>query len=202
MPLDKLTQELSESEKLLEQGRSDYDRKKQVLNSLRESLIKLDKIQDSTEWPKTEEELKDSYDHLEVTFNDFSGQIEGLDDEKIKEAIAQFREQIPQVIKEKNVKVAKELIDLMRGLAFTLADQALGARMEMGILRQFNENFNTHEWSDEGKARSLIHQGLQIASNNPSKQKLRPIVIELFKLLPGIKPPFEDDEKRHLVDKR
>lgn len=187
--LDKLTQELSESEKLLEQGRSDYDRKKQVLNSLRLSLKKLDEIQDSTVWPKTEEELKDSYDHLEDTFNDFGGQIEGLNGEKIKEALSQFREQIPQVIKEKNVKVAKELIDLMRGLAFTLADQALGARMEIGILRQFNENFNTHEWSDEGKARSLINQGLQIASNNPSKQKLRPIVMELFKLLPGVELP-------------
>ncbi len=187
--LDKLTQELSESEKLLEQGRSDYDRKKQVLNSLRLSLKKLDEIQDSTEWPKTEQELKDSYDHLEDTFNDFGGQIEGLNGEKIKEALTQFRDQIPQVIKEKNVKVAKELIDLMRGLAFTLADQALGARMEIGILRQFKENFNTHEWSDEGKARSLIHQGLQIASNNPSKQKLRPIVMELFKLLPGVELP-------------
>lgn len=187
--LDKLTQELSESEKLLEQGRSDYDRKKQILNSLRLSLKKLDEIQDSTEWPKTEEELKDSYDHLEDTFNDFGGQIEGLNGEKIKEALTQFREQIPQVIKEKNVKVAKELIDLMRGLAFNLADQALGARMEIGILRQFNENFNTHEWSDERKARSLINQGLQIASNNPSKQRLRPIVMELFKLLPGVELP-------------
>lgn len=124
--LIKLSNEISELEKLLEQGRSDYDRKKQVLDNLRRSLRKLDDIQDSTEWPKTEEELKEAFYKLEETFKEFEGKVDGLNEERVKEAIAQFKEQIPQVIKDKNVKVAKELIDLMRGLAFTIVDTVLG----------------------------------------------------------------------------
>lgn len=193
--LNKLSIELAELERLLEQGRSDYDRKKQIIDNLRRSLRKLDDIQDSTEWPKTEEELKDAFYKLEETFKEFEGKVEGLNEERIKEAIAQFKEQIPQIIRDKNVKVAKELTDLMRGLSFTLVDQALGAQMEIMMLKQFNDEFDMHDWSDRNKAKMLISQGLQIAATNPSKQRLRPIVIELYKLLPGIdKPIFAGDD--------
>ena len=193
--LNKLSNELAELEKLLEQGRSDYDRKKQIIDNLRKSLRKLDDIQDSTEWPKTEEELKDAFYKLEETFKQFEGKVEGLNEDRIKEAIAQFKEQIPQIIRDKNVKVAKELTDLMRGLSFTLVDQALGAQMEIMMLKEFNDEFDMHDWSDRNKAKMLISQGLQIAATNPSKQRLRPIVIELYKLLPGIdKPIFAGDD--------
>lgn len=193
--LNKLSNEISELEKLLEQGRSDYDRKKQVLDNLRRSLRKLDDLQDSTEWPKTEEELKDAFYKLEETFKEFEGKVDGLNEERVKEAIAQFKEQIPQVIKEKSVKVAKELIDLMRGMAFTIVDAGLGAQMEIIMLKQFNDEFDIHDWSDRNKAKMLISQGLQIAATNPSKQRLRPIVIELYKLLPNIdKPIFAGDD--------
>lgn len=193
--LNKLSNELAELAKLLEQGRSDYDRKKQVLDNLRRCLRKLDEIQDSIEWPKTEEELKDAFYKLEETFKEFEGKLEGLNEDRIKEAIAQFKEQIPQVIKDKNVKVAKELTDLMRGLGFTIVDQALGAEMEIMMLKQFNDEFDIHDWSDRNKAKMLISQGLQIAATNPSKQRLRPIVIELYKLLPDIdKPIFAGDD--------
>lgn len=193
--LNKLSNELAELEKLLEQGRSDYDRKKQIIDNLRRSLRKLDDIQDSTEWPKTEEELKDAFYKLEKTFKQFEGKVEGLNEDRIKDAIAQFKEEIPQIIRDKNVKVAKELTDLMRGLSFTLVDQALGAQMEIMMLKEFNDEFDMHDWSDRNKAKMLISQGLQIAATNPSKQRLRPIVIELYKLLPGIdKPIFAGDD--------
>lgn len=193
--LDKLTEEISELEKLLEQGRSDYDRKKQVLDSLRRCLRKLDDIQDSTEWPRTEESLKDAFYKLEETFKQFSGQCDELDETKISDIINQFKEQIPQILQSKNVKVANELIDHIRGLGFMIVDQCLGAQMEVMLLKQFNDEFDIHDWSDRNKAQMLINQGLQIAATSPSKQRLRPIVIELYKLLPNIdKPIFTGDD--------
>ena len=198
--LNKLSNEISELEKLLEQGRSDYDRKKQVLDNLRRSLRKLDDIQDSTEWPKTEEELKDAFYKLEGTFTEFEGKVDGLNEERVKEAIAQFKEQIPQVIKDKNVKVAKELIDSMRGMAFTIVDAGLGASLEISLLHQFNEEFDMHDWSDRNKARMLINEGLAKAQNRPSKQVLRPIVIELYKLLPGVDKPILTGDDSLLTD--
>jgi len=185
--LAKLEHDLSEHEKLLAQGRNDYDRKKQVLNSLRLSLKKLDEIQDATEWPKIEEELEQTFYHLEQTIENFGAQLEDVDEGKLNSMVVQFKEQIPHIKHEKNIKIAKDTIEVMRGLDFQIADQALGPKMEIMILRQYNENFDLHEWSDPRKARALINQGLQLASNNPTKQKLRPLVVEMFKLLPGEK---------------
>ena len=193
--LEKLNSEVAELEKLLEQGRSDYDRKKQVLDNLRRSLRKIDDVQDAAEFPKTEEELKNAFYRLEETFKKVEGKVEEINDGGVRAAIAQFKEQIPQVIKEKNVKVAKELIDQMRGLDFMLVDAALGAQMEIQILKEFNDEFDINEWSDRNKAKMLIQQGLSIAASTPTKAKLRPIVIELYKLLPkSDKPIFVGDD--------
>jgi molecular chaperone DnaK len=193
--LAKLNSEVAELEKLLDQGRNDYDRKKQVLDNLRRSLRKIDDVQDAAEFPKTEEELKKAFYRLEETFKKVEGQVEEINDDGVRAAIAQFKEQIPQVIKEKNVKVAKELIDQMRGLDFMLVDAAMGAQMEIQILKEFNDEFDINEWSDRNKAKMLIQQGLSIAASTPTKAKLRPIVIELYKLLPkSDKPIFEGDD--------
>jgi molecular chaperone DnaK len=193
--LDRLNSEVTELSRLLEQGRTDYDRKKQVLDNLRRSLRKIDDVQDAAEFPKIQEELKNNFYRLEETFGKIEGKVEGINDVAVKDSIAQFKKQIPQVIKDRNVKIAKDLIDQMQGLDFILVDAVMGAQMEIQILKEFNEDFDINEWSDRNKAKMLINQGLSIASNNPSKQKLRPIVIELYKLLPkSDKPLFAGDD--------
>jgi hypothetical protein len=57
-----------------------------------------------------------------------------------------------------------------------------------------------HDWSDRNKAKMLISQGLQIAATSPSKQRLRHIVIELYKLLPGIDKPILAGDGTVLTD--
>jgi molecular chaperone DnaK len=198
--VEKINSEVSELEKLLEQGRSDYDRKKQVLDNLRRSLRKIDDLQDAAEFPNTEEELKNAFYRLEETFKKVEGNVEEINDEGVRAAIAQFKAQIPQTIKEKNVKVAKELIDQMRSLDFMLVDAAMGAQMEIQILKDFNDDFEINEWSDRSKAKMLIHQGLSIAASTPTKAKLRPIVIELYKLLPKSDKPILIDDDSVLTD--
>lgn len=175
--LNNLSNEISELDKLLGQGKSDYDRKKQVLDNLKRVLMKIDQIQEDTEWPRVEEELKDVFYRLEENNKEFGNQQTTL-------IVNQLKEQIPIIINERNVKLAKELIENMRSLDFSIIDEGLGPRLEIGLLQQFNQDFNTHEWADRNRARLLINQGMQIAANNPTKERLRPIVIELFKLLP------------------
>lgn len=181
--LDKLDAEISETQKRFEQGKSDYDRKRDVLESLRRSLRTLDDIQDASEWPKTEEELKDVYYRLEETNQKFGN-------DKTNAIVEQFKQQIPEIIKEKNVKVAQEMIDNMRQLDFALVDQGLGAQMEIMYLKNFNDEFDTLDWKDRNRARMTLDRGLQMAANNPTKEGLRPIVIELFKLLPETDKPI------------
>jgi len=182
--LDKLGAEISETKKRFEQGKGDYDRKKDVLDSLRRSLKNLDEIQASSEWPKTEEELKDVFYRLEKTNKQFGNDV------KTNGIVEQFKEQIPEIIKEKNVKVAQEMIDNMRQLDFALVDQGLGAQMEIMLLKNFNDDFNTLDWKDRNRARMTLDRGLQMAANNPSKENLRQVVIELYNLLPDTQKPI------------
>ena len=184
--LTKLDNEIAETKKRFEQGKGDYDRKKNVLDSLRRSLKTLDEIQASSEWPKTEEELKSVFYRLEETNKKFGNDKTNGDVEK-------FREQLSEIIKEKNVKVAQEIIDNMRQLDFALIDQGMGVQMEIGLLKNFNDDFNTFDWRDRNSARMILDRGLQMAAQNPSKESLRQIVLELYNLLPGPQKPINDD---------
>lgn len=188
--IDKLYSDICELEKLLCQDKNDFDRKKQVMDNLRRNLMKIDKIQEETEFSILAEELKNVFYRLEETFQKYEGQCEGLNENAVREAINQFKQQIPQVIKERNVKVAKELIHDIRGLDFALLDAGMGAQLEIDILKEYNDDFEIHEWNDKNKARMLIKQGLDIAASSPSKKKLRPILLELFKLLPKSDKPI------------
>lgn len=183
----RLNTEIIQLEKLFEQGKTDYDRKKQVLNNLRNYSRQIDAIQDETEWPRNEEELKNVYYELEETFNELSGNLQNVDTSRIREIIQQYKEQIPSVLKEKNVNLAKDLIEQMRSLSFAIVDEGLGAQLEIIMLKGFQENFDTHDWSDRQRARLLINQGMQVAAQDPTKGRLRPIIMELYKLLPDVK---------------
>jgi len=192
--LQKIHNELNELELRFKQGKTDYDRKKDVLDSLKRKCRRIDEIQDQTEWPKTEEELKDVYYRLEESNKQFGN-------EKTNKLVDQFKEQIPEVIKSKNVKVSRQIMDDMRSLGFALIDAGLGAKLEISLLHNFNEEFETHDWSDRNKARMIINQGLQVAASNPTKEKLRPIILALYKLLPDVeKDKISLDDKTVLRD--
>jgi len=191
--LNKLDTEISEIKKRFEQGKNDYDRKKDVLDSLRRSLKKLDEIQSESEWPKTEQELKDVFYRLEKTNKQFG-------DDKTSAIVGQFKDQIPEIIKEKNVKVARELIDHMRQLDFALVDQGLGVQMDIMILKQLNDEFDILEWKDRNRARMILDRGLQMVANNPTKQSLRSVIIELYKLLPDAQKPIIDKGDRDILE--
>jgi molecular chaperone DnaK len=171
--LNRLDSEISETKKNFEHDRTDVDRQKQSLNNLRRSLIKLDKIRQDNEWPKTEKELKEVFYRLEETSKKFG-------DEKTNALIKKFKEQIPVILNERDVKVAQELIDNMRSLDYALIDQGYGVKMEIMYLNNFNDEFETIDWKDKKRARMTLDRGLQMAKNNPTKEKLRPVVIELF----------------------
>jgi len=180
--LTNLENEISETKRIFEQDKNEVDRKKQTLNNLRKSLKKLDKIEEENEWPKTEEELKDIFYRLEETNKQFGN-------DKTNTIVEQFKEQIPVIIKDKNVKVARELIDNMRQLDFALIDKGLGAQFEIGLLHNFNDDFDTLDWKDKNRAKMTLDRGLQMAANNPTKEALRPIIIELYRLLPEADQP-------------
>jgi hypothetical protein len=54
------------------------------------------------------------------------------------------------------------------------------------MIKGFDDEFSTHDWSNSTQARTLINQAKQIIAQNPTKSALRPIVIKLYDLLPDV----------------
>lgn len=169
----KLDEEIEYLEKRLEQGRSDVDRKKEVLDNLRISLKKIDQLNESVEWPKLEEELKEEFYRLEKANSE-------LGNEKTTSLVSEIRKQVDQAIRDKNIKVGQAVLEEIHSLFFALTM----IYQLIGRIRHFNDSFNSLHWRDSARARQLINQGLQIIGSNPSVNELRPIVLALYELLP------------------
>ena len=54
----------------------------------------------------------------------------------------------------------------------------------INYIKNFDENFSSHEWINPVVAKRLVDEAKQIISANPSKAKIEEIVRELFGLLP------------------
>ncbi|MBL79433.1 MAG: heat-shock protein Hsp70 [Nitrosomonadaceae bacterium] len=190
--LNKTERDLNNIKDEFEQGKGDSDRKMGMRDSLRKASKEVDKLQAAGEWPKIEEELKSVFYQLEEANTQF-------DNDKAAQFISEYKDIIPKVIKDKNIKVAQDLIDVMRQLNYAIVDEGLGAQMEVGHLNHLNDEFDMLQWSDKGKARNILDRGLQMAADNPVKEQLRPIIIELYKLLPDADKKILDGDGSELI---
>ena len=111
--VDDIETELDSLKQRLDQERNDYDRKKEILDSLRKSLKKIDELQESNEWPKLEAELKEEFDRIERANRD-------LGNEKTSQHINQLRNQVDEVIRKKDLKVGYVILEEIRSLAFAV----------------------------------------------------------------------------------
>ncbi len=91
-------------QKSFENNKNDVDGKQEVLTNLRKSLKAIDELNDTTEWPKLEETLKEEFYRLEKVNND-------LGNEKTTQVVNQFRSQLDEVIRAKDVKLGNVLLE-------------------------------------------------------------------------------------------
>ena len=186
----KLRSELDELAEILENGRSDYGTKLKVMERLRNALIELDKIEVAGEFPKVEEELNNALHDLKVTNQRYGNN-------QTTKAVEQFEELAETAIKETNLRAAKELASQIRSFEFAMEDAGAGVAMEISFIKAFDDDFDAYNWKNKSQARLLINQAKQIIATNPTKNKLRPMVSDLFKLLPDSERPKlseKDDE--------
>lgn len=171
------------SEKLDNKGGGDSG-KLEVQDNLLKELRTLDKLDSETEWPKVEKELKENFYELEELLN----KVKNNDDEgdlkmeAIDAHMEEFRVKIEQIIKEKSVIHAKELIAEIDSLDFNIRDILAGPQMDISIINSINSNFSNTNWKDSNKARTLLNQAIQ-SINNGNVSNLRPILIQIIDVM-------------------
>jgi len=186
----KLRSEFQELKEILENGRTDYNTKTKVMERLRLALKDLDTLEVEGEFPKVEEELNSALHDLKVTNQRYGNN-------QTTKAVEQFEELAEAAIKETNLRAAKELASQIRSFEFAMEDAGAGVAMEISFIKAFDDDFDAHNWKNKSQARALINQAKQIIATNPTKNKLRPMVSDLFKLLPDSERPKlseKDDE--------
>ena len=177
----KIESELERLEKSFENNKNDVDGKQEVLTNLRKSLKAIDALNETTEWPILEEELKEEFYKLEKANTD-------LGNEKSTQLVNEFRSQLEEVIKVKDVKLGTVLLEEISSFFFQLTM----IYQLIGMLRNFNDNFGNYSWSDPNRARQLVNNGISKISENPDTEELRQILVALFDMLPQNEVPSGD----------
>ena len=128
---------------------------------------------------KVMQELTDALKHLEAT-------IEQFGDEKAKQIVKQLNDQTKIVIEKQDLKTAKGLIQQIDKFSFAIVDQGAGVALDISLIKGFDDNFDMHDWKNRSQARQLINDAKSIINaNRPTKDNLRPIVSQLYQLLPA-----------------
>jgi molecular chaperone DnaK len=173
----KIRSELEELNEILSNGRTDYNTKTKVMERLRLVLKDLDKIEVESEFPKAEEELNRAIEDLKVT-------IQRYPSNQATKGLEQFHILANDAINNENLRAAKELTSQISSFDFSIEDQAAGVAMDISFIKSFDDNFENRNWTNKSQAKQFINDAKQIIATNPTRQKLRPIISDLFKLLP------------------
>ena len=182
--LNKIITEAQMLESNLESGKEDSATKLEILHRLREKLKEFDELKQRSEWPNVVDELNESIDHLATT-------VEQYGDEKAETLLADLQRKVVSVIENKDSKIAGELISQIKSVDFAVVEQGAGPALWISFLKGFDDEFEMHDWKDSGVARRLINEAKEIiVSNRASTTNLRPIVGELFSLLPRADQPI------------
>ena len=147
--------------------------KKAVLQDLKEVLREIEDQDDATAWDRIESEIREEFDRLEKAQND-------LGNEKTAQIVEHLRRQTDQVIRAKDEKMGREVLEQINSLFIhlTLLYQC------MGLIEHYNERFGSIRWTDSTRARQLLNRGLEIMNNNPTVETLHPIACGIIDLMP------------------
>ncbi len=179
--LEEVESEVEELEQKFDNNKNDVDNKQEVLTNLRKSLKVIDELGKKDEWENLEKDLKEEFYKLETANKD-------LGNDKTTSIIQELRRKLESVIPTKDVKVGQALLEEIHSVFFQLTM----IYQLIGFVKNHHQNFGMYHWKDSQRARKLLNDAMQIINEAPDKDRLHPIVVELFNLLPDIEKPSGD----------
>lgn len=162
--------------KALDNVSSDLDhgnQRKEVLQHLKEILRDIDTLDQDSEWDRMEKKLRSAFTMLENDNKKYG-------DSDTTASINQIKGQVDTCIRNQDVAMGRDLLEVMQTLNFKIAEVEYYICWIIG----WHKEFDTTNWRDVARARSLVNQGLSIIKDAPTAQKLLPIVKEIISLTP------------------
>lgn len=166
---------LDEAEEMLANRGGDSDTKVSVREKLQKTFLALDKLDSANTWPTVEAELDGAIERLLVNNQRYGN-------EKSNQLVAEYQKRIRLVKKEADVKAAKQLISEIYTFSFALVQQDIG--LWMSIIKDYDQTFDSIEWTDKREARKILADAKTMMATNPSKSKAEEAVRALWELMP------------------
>jgi hypothetical protein len=167
--------ELNEVERLLSNRGKDAGVKYEARQKLQRTFIALEKIESTNMWPELESKLDSAMEYLLV--ND-----ERYGNEKSKQLVADYQKRVRHAKSEKNYNAGKQLLDEIHAFSFALIGQDIG--LWMSWIKEYDQDFETTEWTDRREARRVLNDAKTMIATNPSKSKVEEAVRTLWSLMP------------------
>ncbi len=184
--LNKIKEDVDKAKSNFESRKNDYDTRLKTRDDIRKSFTKLDVLENESSWPNTEKELKDLFYKLEEANKEAK-------DKDVERELQRIKGQMETVILNKDVKMAVELSSEISALMINVYESQHGVSIYIGLLQNFNDDFDSQPWSDKSKARTILDKGLSESATNPSKERILSYCRELWNLLPDPKKKGRDD---------
>lgn len=190
-----ISKKLNDLENQLENEKGSADGKLKILDGLRKELLELSKFEKENEWTHIEKNLKEDFYGLENMLMEYkkNNMVDSSIADKINMYIEEFKSKIEEIIKTKNIKEAKDIIEKIHASHFSILYEILGNELFVQHLKSINNNFASYMWTDPGKARQLINHGLQMV-NNGDISSIRILLSEIFELMP------EDEKSKDTLE--
>lgn len=192
--VSKLDTEISELQSRLTSDPSSEVMRDKVSSDLKLASRNLDHLERQAELPRLRAELEDQLASLKAAQDNYG-------DDGTSPAVNQILSQGEQVLRKGDPRLIQEVIEICRATGFRIEDQGAGVALELGILQGFAQDFETHDWSNPARAQQILSQAAAIVKNGPTKSELRPLVLELYSLLPTPKSPIAGSSGSLLVGK-
>ena len=170
-----LRSDLDEVERLLNNRGKDFEVKIQARDKLKRVFIALDKIESANKWPELEAELDSAMEYLLVNDQRYGN-------EKSQPLIADYQKRVRHAKSEKNYNAGKQLLDEIHAFSFALIGQDIG--LWMSWIKEYDQDFETTEWTDKREARRVLNDAKSMIATNPSKSKVEEAVRTLWSLMP------------------
>ena len=175
--LDKIKFNLAKAKQEFESRKSDFDTRMKVRDEIRMMFTEIDNLQDDNLLPSAIEKLNSAFENLK-------NEMIGSENESQKTAFNSLKSRMEPVIASEDIGQINDLTEQISSLAFTIVDEKHGVNLYIGMLMNFNDDFESQPWSDRTKARSILNNALSNVKNL-TKDTAIGYLRQLYALLPN-----------------